>query len=408
MLRYFSWLHINKTYRMKSLLLIISIAFSITIFGQEAEGIKFIKEDLASAQLQAKKSDKVIFVDAYTTWCGPCKMMDRKTFKDEDASKFYNENFVNLKMDMEKGDGPLFAQKHTIRGYPSLLFLNAAGELVHRSLGFQDATKFLELGKAAVNPERQVITLQKRFEQGDKDQEFLLNYADALTMAGMDGYEEATQAYIDQESDWNTPKNIKVLFDYSKASIDSKLFGYMLENMGTFEDVVGAQKVAEKINFAASSDVRKNQVDVKDKEALASHFAKYFGEDHASEKATGYYLNNLMYAPGEVNEQKYLADVQLFMASNPQLSSQSLNAHAWRIFELTDDKLLLTQAENWINKSIDLEKNSYNTDTKASIQYKLGKKMEAIKSATESIKLAEEEGNDPTATMELLEKIKAL
>ena len=393
---------------MKSLVLIVSLALSLTVYGQEVEGIKFIKEDLAMAQLQAKKSNKAIFVDAYTTWCGPCKMMDRNTFKDEAASKFYNENFVNLKMDMEKGDGPLFAQKHTIRGYPSLLFLNAAGELVHRSLGFQDASKFLELGKAAVDPEKQVITLQKRFEQGDKDQDFLLNYADALTLAGMDGYEEATQAYINQESDWNTPKNIKVLFDYSKASIDSKLFGYMLDNMDKFNEVVGAQKVEEKINFAASSDVRKNQVNSKDKEALTTHFAKYFGAEHASEKATGYYLNNLMYAPGEVNEQKYLADVQLFMASNPQLSSQSLNAHAWRIYELSDDKLLLTQAENWINKSIELEKNSYNTDTKASIQYKLGKKTEAMITAKESIKLAEEEGSDPTATMELLEKIKVI
>ncbi len=393
---------------MKLVVFIFSLLLSASTFSQQAEEIQFIKEDLAKAQVEANKSDKVIFVDAYTTWCGPCKMMDRKTFKDEAASKFYNDNFVNLKMDMEKGDGPLFAQKHTIRGYPSLLFLNAAGDLVHRSLGYQDATKFLELGKAAVNPEKQVITLQKRFEAGDKGQEFLLNYADALTMAGMDGYEEATQAYIDQESDWNTPKNIKVLFDYSKASIDSKLFKYMLDNMGKFESIVGAQKVAEKINFAASSDVRKNQIDGKDKEALTKHFAKYFGEKNASEKATGYYLNNLMYAPGDVNEQKYLTDVQLFMASNPNLSSQSLNAHAWRIYELTDDKLILAQAESWINKSIDLEKNSYNTDTKASIQYKLGKKMEAMKSAEESIKLAIEEGNDPTATQEMLAKIKAL
>lgn len=393
---------------MKSLVFIFSLVFTFSVSGQQVEGIQFIKEDLAQAQSAAKKGDKLIFVDAYTTWCGPCKMMDRSTFKDEAAAKFYNDNFVNFKMDMEKGDGPLFAQKHTIRGYPSLLFLNAGGELVHRSLGFQDAAKFLELGKSAINPDKQVITLQKKFEAGDKDQEFLLNYADALTMAGMDGYEEATQAYIDQESDWNTPKNIQVLFDYSKASIDSKLFSYMLDNKDEFEAVVGTQKVADKINFAASSDVRKNQIDAKDKGALTTHFVKYFGEESASEKATGYYLNNLMYAPGDVNEQKYLADVQLFMATNPALSSQSLNAHAWRIYELSDDKLLLAQAESWIDKSIALEKNSYNTDTKASIQYKLGKKMEAMQSAEESIRLAEEEGSDPTATKEMLLKIRQL
>lgn len=393
---------------MKSLLIALGLVASISVFGQEVEGIKFIKEDLAQAQTAASANDKVIFVDAYTTWCGPCKMMDRSTFKDESVSNFYNENFVNLKMDMEKGNGPSFAKSHSIRGYPSLLFLNAGGELVHRALGFQESNSFLELGKAAVDPTKQVITLQKRFAAGEKDQSFLLDYADALTMAGMDGYEEATQTYIDQEKDWNTPKNIKVLFDYSKASLDSKLFAYMIANKAQFKEVIGAQKVTDKISFAASSDVRKNLIDVKDKGALTTHFAKYFGVDNAKEKATGYYLNNLMYAPGDINEQKYLADVQLFMATNPKLSSQSLNAHAWRIYELSDDQLILAQAESWINKSIKIEKNSYNLDTKASIQYKLGNKIEAMQSAEESIKLAGEEGSDPTATKETLAKIIAM
>ena len=129
---------------MKSFIIIaLSLFVSVSVFGQEVEGIKFIKEDLAQAQTLAASSDKIIFVDAYTTWCGPCKMMDRTTFKDESVAKFYNENFVNLKMDMEKGEGPSLSKLYSVRGYPSLLFLNAGGELVHRSLGFQDGEKFL-------------------------------------------------------------------------------------------------------------------------------------------------------------------------------------------------------------------------------------------------------------------------
>ena len=393
---------------MKSIIFNICLIAIVPVFGQEIDGIKFIKEDITEAQNLAAANEKIIFVDAYTTWCGPCKMMDRTTFKDEAVTQYYNDNFVNLKLDMEKGDGPSFAQMHSVRGYPSLLFLNAGGDLIHRSLGFQNGAKFLELGKSAIDPNQQVITLQKRFEAGEKDQEFLLNYADALTMAGMNGYEAATQAYLDQEKDWSKPKNIKVLFDYSKASIDSKLFQYMIANKDIFETEIGVQKVEDKISFAASSDVRSKQIKTSDLTQLRKHFSMYFSAEDANEKATGYYLDNLMYAPGEINEQKYLSDVQLFMATNPTLSSQSLNAHAWRIFELSDDKLILAQAEIWINKSIELEKNSFNVDTKASIQYKLGKKMEAMKSAEESIQLAEKEGSDPTATKEMLEKIKAL
>lgn len=390
---------------MRILLFSVCLLIGLTAKSQEFVGVNFIKENLSLAKTKATSKDKLIFVDAYTTWCGPCKMMDRKTFKDPTVVEFYNDNFINLKMDMEKGIGPVFAQKHGVRGYPSLLFINAAGELVHRSLGFQDSNRFLELGQAAIDPNKQVVTLQKRFEAGEKDQEFLLNFADALTLAGMEGYEEATQAYLDQEEDWSTSKNINVLFDYSEASIDSKLFAYMIKNIAKFESVVGAQKVADKIIFAASSDVRKKQVDPKDKVALKKHFIQYFGSERANEEATAYYLNNLMYAPGGVNEQKYLTDIQLFMATNPQLSSQSLNAHAWRIYELSEDRLLLSQANNWIDKSVALKKNSYNMDTKASILYKLGSKIEAIAAAKESIKLAQEEGNDPTATMQMLKKI---
>ena len=172
---------------MKLFLITIGLFASVSIFAQEVDGIRFILADLTKAQVQATNADKIIFVDAYTTWCGPCKMMDRTTFKDVEVAKFYNDNFVNLKMDMEKGKWPTFAQKHSVRGYPSLLFLNARGDLVHRSLGFQDKKRFLKLGQSASDPSQQVITLQNRFESGEKDQKFLLNYADALTMAGMRG-----------------------------------------------------------------------------------------------------------------------------------------------------------------------------------------------------------------------------
>ena len=75
---------------------------------------------------------------------------------------------------------------------------------------------------------------------------------------------------------------------------------------------------------------------------------------------------------------------------------------------MSDDRLLLAQAESWINKSIEQEKNSFNLDTKASLLYKLGKKKEALKAAEESVKLAGEEGSDPSATEELISKIKAM
>ena len=55
---------------------------------------------------QAKKEKKLIFVDCYTSWCGPCKMLAKNVFTQDKVADFYNTEFVCVKMDMEKGEGP--------------------------------------------------------------------------------------------------------------------------------------------------------------------------------------------------------------------------------------------------------------------------------------------------------------
>ncbi len=388
---------------MKYIIFSYSLLLSISVIAQD-QHIQFVQENLETALTKAKESNKIIFVDAYTTWCGPCKMMEKKVFTDPSVASFYNENFVNLKLDMEKGDGLTFAKKHSVRAYPSLLFINDDGELVHKSLGYQQADRFIELGKAALDPEQQVMTLMKRFEDGDRDQLYLSNYVEAMTIAGMNDYEIVTKAYLDQEKDWTTDNNIRFLFDYSEASMSSNLFQYMLKNKKVFEETIGTDKIEEKIEYAAQNDVRKEQIDASDKNALLTHFNKYFPKKSTTLAAV-YYIDNLMYAPGDINQQKYLSEVQLFMATEPDLGSQSLNSHAWRIYELSEDRDLLQKASIWVQESISLESNSYNQDTYASLLYKLGDKKMAIKTAKLAIKLAQDEGNDATATIELLEKI---
>ena len=110
-------------------------------------GSCFFQGTFAEAQEKAKAEDKLIFMDAYTDWCGPCKWMSKNTFTDESVASFFNENFINVKMNMEKGEGPGLARKYRVRGYPSLLFLNADGSVAHTKLGAQDASSFLALGK---------------------------------------------------------------------------------------------------------------------------------------------------------------------------------------------------------------------------------------------------------------------
>src|SRR5680860_972774 len=93
----------------------------------------------------AKTENKPVFVDAYTTWCGPCKRMSSQIFPQPTVGDFFNDNFINAKIDMEKGEGPSIQNMYSVTAYPTLLFIDSNGELLHKAVGYQNADKLLSL-----------------------------------------------------------------------------------------------------------------------------------------------------------------------------------------------------------------------------------------------------------------------
>lgn len=114
-----------------------------------AQGIDFFHGTFAEAQAKAKKENKLIFMDAYTTWCGPCKWMAANTFTDAGVGEYFNQHFINLKVDMEKGEGRELQRRYRVMAFPTLLFIDGAGEVKHRTMGAKPADKFIALGKEA-------------------------------------------------------------------------------------------------------------------------------------------------------------------------------------------------------------------------------------------------------------------
>ncbi len=99
---------------------------------------------------KAKKNNQYIFVDAYATWCGPCKMLKSKTFKEKKAALYFNKNFINVSIDMESEEGMILAEKWSVTAYPTLLFFNPEGELVLQQLGFVNGKQLIDLGQQAL------------------------------------------------------------------------------------------------------------------------------------------------------------------------------------------------------------------------------------------------------------------
>lgn len=113
-----------------------------------ATGIQFKDITFEQAKAEAKKTGKLIFMDAYASWCGPCKMMDRNTFSDENVGKVFNEKFINLKVDMEKSaDGPTLSRMYSVTAYPTFLWIDGDGKVVKREMGYRTPEQFLAFVK---------------------------------------------------------------------------------------------------------------------------------------------------------------------------------------------------------------------------------------------------------------------
>lgn len=118
---------------------------------KEGVGISFQQGTFNDALLLAKKGNKVVFLDIYATWCGPCKMLKRNTFSDSEVGEVFNKNFINIAIDAEKGEGEEIARKYKVSGFPTLLFVNPDGSVVKSTMGYHNPKQFIELGKSVLN-----------------------------------------------------------------------------------------------------------------------------------------------------------------------------------------------------------------------------------------------------------------
>ena len=97
------------------------LVLSVMAFAQTGVDFQHLTFDEALAKAKAEK--KLVFVDCYTTWCGPCKMMTTKIFPMKEAGEFFNPRFVCVKFDMEQGEGKELENKLGVRAYPSFFII---------------------------------------------------------------------------------------------------------------------------------------------------------------------------------------------------------------------------------------------------------------------------------------------
>lgn len=215
-----------------------------------AQGMAFEPEGttLEQASAKAKAENKLIFLDCFTSWCGPCKKMARDVFPQEQVGAFMNPRYVNLKIDMESAYGAPLAKKLQIQAYPTFVIFNADAQEIGRFVGGCAAEDFIK-NVEEKSKDNSSADLQQRWQNGDRDPEFLQTYLATLN-ASYKGNEanDVAEAILDpQVETFASDSTLSMIFMRNITNPFSKAFTYTAKHPEALKATLGDMPVDMKI-----------------------------------------------------------------------------------------------------------------------------------------------------------------
>ena len=162
----------------KIIVLSILLIVSFGMFAQSG-GVKWEEGTFSQALEKAKKTSKPIFLDCYTSWCGPCKQMADRVFTLPQAGEFFNSRFINIKIDMEKGEGVQLKERFEVKAFPTFIILDSNGKETGRIVGGGEPDAFIGKVKAAMSPDNGPAALKARYDRS-KNAEDAIAYMSLL------------------------------------------------------------------------------------------------------------------------------------------------------------------------------------------------------------------------------------
>ncbi|MFY1047420.1 thioredoxin family protein [Chryseobacterium sp. GP-SGM7] len=370
-----------------------------------AQGIKFEESsNFKTILAKAKKENKLVFIDAYAVWCGPCKLMVKNIFPLKPVGDYYNEHFVNAKIDMEKGEGIDLAKKYNVKVFPTYLFINGDGEEVHRTIGYVEEKDFIQFAMDAGDPSKRLTALKQKFEKGEKDPAFLLNLAGLTMYNDTDFSNKVIERYFAAKPEFNQ-ENLGLLFQAMKSTEGApyKVFTERKADITKF--------VPEQQYVAMDKNVKVNTVMAKaynattkklDEAYFLAETQKFLAKDESEN------LFKKVKASRALKDKDIATYEKLTLELNKDisaLSSDQLNSLAWNFFENVNTKSSLETAVKWAQESVKKNENYANTDTLANLYNKIGDKKNAKIWAQKSLDLGKTAGEDTADTEKLLKTL---
>ena len=403
----------------KRLLLIFSLLIFHVSRAQE-KGIQFDhNSSLKEVFAKAKQENKYVFIDCYTTWCGPCKFMDQEIFVEDTVGTFYNANFINVRyqIDTTNKDLPEIKNRYAdasyinhfyrIKGYPTFLYFNPNGELVHRELGSCTTDMFIDRGKHSMSPETQYYTQLKKYNNGERSSSFLKN----LAMLSLHAYEDSVTAqvsklYLSSVGNTFTVDDYKFINEVTSTISDTG-FTIMLHHQKDFESAVGAEAFHNHLIYLIEAGEVKAHYNFENwNEQKWTSYTKDLSSKYP-DLSDEVLFNIKSYRYQREGNWKELIKLVDNYRSTHTIANQNLNNFAWTIFLQCTDAICLDKALEWSKATFTNQspvEPGY-MDTYANILYKLGKKKEALEWEKKAQSIAQSQGAPKSWGQDVVDKM---
>lgn len=396
---------------MKKFTIILSAIIFIAVLEINAQnttvvGIQFEQTSWPQIVRKAKAENKLIFLDAYASWCGPCKYMAKNIFTHDEVAAFYNQNFINAKIDMEKGEGVEIAKKYGIKAYPTFLFIDGDGNVLHQACGGKEVEEFIKIGELASEDTKNTSAYIKKFSNSELTASFMNEYIGVLNEACISTDKELTSYFSDLDPKlYRETENVKLFNEYVR-DYNNPVFKTLVNEQYGFSELMDAEQVDKKIMEVYSYSI-KTAAKNNDK----NEFSKIQLEIEASELETKEELllkSDMSWYKYQKDWVNYANTAMEYVPNYAIKNYQELNSICWTFYENVEDEASLFNSLEWITTSLSIKEEYANQDTYAALLFKLGMKEQALEAANLAIKFAENEGTNAEETLKLLKKIEAL
>ena len=370
-------------------------------------GITFRSLTFEQARAASKSENKPIYIHGYADWCHYCKYMIDSVYTDKEVADFYNANFISIKINLEKEGKELnkTVKSHT---FPSMLYYDVNGEIMHRAAGRKFKQPFLDLGHEALDPKRQMRTFKTNYENGTATPGEIQVYFRMQEIAGMSAQLDIDTYLMKQsDSDFTTPNNWRIMYDILKDP-----------TLPVMKRVIDFKKVYES-KYTADS-INNKLINIHN-----SYLMQYVqqldsvGYKRAKQKIknnTKLDISEKICAWAELNKYKMKSEWETYRKEGRKFIEKYATDDFRRLTDVANvyydrfpgDKELMALAEQWVLRSIKMADIYKGNNLLASISFVLGKKEQALNAANHAIELAKIEKKDYTQTTQLLEVIQKM